>query len=66
MEGKAGIYALGEVARVSEARVMWLCIIGQDRGVAYSGVVEFQGEGRNLIRSHKECNLITVRVINYY
>lgn len=31
--GARGIYAPGKVARVSGARLMWPCVIDQDRGV---------------------------------
>lgn len=33
IRGKSGIYAPVQVARVSGARFVWLCTIGQGRGV---------------------------------
>lgn len=64
--GEKCIYTLGEVARVSEARFVWLYTTGQGRGSGrcfiyiYSGAGEWRVEGGgrttldDLIRSDKE------------
>ena len=61
------------MARVSGARYVWLCTTVQ---LARTGVLEDASSPaytwvvgclcRDLIRSNKECSLITVRVINSY
>lgn len=60
-------YALGEVSRVSWARFVWPCTIGQNRGIEryFICILRNRGsEGEN-IRSNKECSLIIVRVVTF-
>jgi hypothetical protein len=61
--GGDGIYAPGEVVRVSGTRFVWLCTTGQVRGVGRCFIYILRGcRGAGyLIRSNKEWSpLITV------